>query len=65
MTGNLNGVLQVAGNYRNQWLTINNAYITSTASADGSIMSKALPENDVWGLVMIMKKLASRKIFLL
>jgi hypothetical protein len=32
LTGKFNGVLRVAGNYRNQWPAINNAFITSTVS---------------------------------
>jgi type IX secretion system PorP/SprF family membrane protein len=42
--------VRVAGNYRNQWPSINNAFITSTVSVDGAIFKKILPETDVWGL---------------
>jgi len=45
-TGNFNGLLRVAGNYRNQWPGFGNAYITSTAAVDGSFLQKKLPEAD-------------------
>ena len=50
LTGKFNGVIRVAGNYRNQWPSINNAFITSTISVDAPIFRKQLPENDTWGL---------------
>src|SRR5271155_3993150 len=50
LTGKFNGVLRVAGNYRNQWPDINNAFITSTVSIDAPILVNKLPENDVWGI---------------
>jgi type IX secretion system PorP/SprF family membrane protein len=50
LTGKFNGVLRVAGNYRNQWPDINNAFITSTVSVDAPILANKLPENDVWGI---------------
>ncbi|PWT78367.1 MAG: hypothetical protein C5B59_01985 [Bacteroidetes bacterium] len=50
LTGKFNGVVRVAGNYRNQWPSINNAFITSTVSVDGGILKSKLPETDVWGL---------------
>jgi type IX secretion system PorP/SprF family membrane protein len=50
LTGKFNGVIRVAGNYRNQWPAINNAFITSTISVDGGILKSHLPETDVWGL---------------
>lgn len=50
LTGKFNGDVRVAGNYRNQWPAINNAFITSTVSVDGGIFKKALPETDTWGL---------------
>ncbi len=49
LTGKFNGVVRVAGNYRNQWPAINNAYITSTVSVDAPILKNKLPETDVWG----------------
>jgi type IX secretion system PorP/SprF family membrane protein len=50
LTGKFNGVVRVAGNYRNQWPSINNAFITSTISVDAPILRNRLPENDTWGL---------------
>ncbi|MHA4808821.1 PorP/SprF family type IX secretion system membrane protein [Flavitalea flava] len=50
LTGKFNGVVRVAGNYRNQWPTINNAFITSTVSVDAPIMKGRLPDNDTWGI---------------
>jgi type IX secretion system PorP/SprF family membrane protein len=55
LTGKFNGVVRVAGNYRNQWPSINNAFITSTVSVDAPILRDKLPENDTWGIgVMAM-----------
>lgn len=50
LTGRFNGNLRVAGNYRNQWPTINNAFVTTTVSVDFPILSNALPEIDRWGV---------------
>jgi type IX secretion system PorP/SprF family membrane protein len=50
LTGKFDGVIRVAGNYRNQWPAINNAFITSTVSVDAPILVKRLPENDTWGI---------------
>jgi len=50
LTGKFNGDLRVAGNYRNQWPTVNNAYITSTVSIDFPIFQDQLQEGDRWGL---------------
>jgi type IX secretion system PorP/SprF family membrane protein len=50
LTGKFSGVLRVAGNYRNQWPAINNAFITNTISIDAPILVKRLPENDTWGI---------------
>jgi type IX secretion system PorP/SprF family membrane protein len=50
LTGKFNGVLRVAGNYRNQWPSINDAFITSTISVDAPIMKAKLPDNDTWGI---------------
>jgi type IX secretion system PorP/SprF family membrane protein len=50
LTGKFNGVLRVAGNYRNQWPDVNNAFITSTVSIDAGILKDKLPANDTWGL---------------
>src|ERR1700722_5225672 len=50
LTGKFDGVVRVAGNYRNQWPAINNAFITSTVSVDAPILVNKLPENDTWGI---------------
>src|ERR671926_1161622 len=50
LTGKFNGDLRVAGNYRNQWPTINNAYTTYTLSADGGILKSRIPEFDQFGI---------------
>jgi type IX secretion system PorP/SprF family membrane protein len=50
LTGKFNGVLRVAGNYRNQWPAVNNAYITSTVSVDANILQDRIPQTDNWGI---------------
>jgi type IX secretion system PorP/SprF family membrane protein len=50
LTGKFNGNVRVAGNYRDQWPAINNAFVTSTISVDGGILKNRLAGNDVWGL---------------
>lgn len=50
LTGKFDGILRLAGNYRNQWPEINNAYITKTASADFHLLKYSLPEIDRWGV---------------
>jgi type IX secretion system PorP/SprF family membrane protein len=50
LTGKFDGVLRVAGNYRNQWPTINNAYTTYTASIDAGILKNKIPEFDQFGV---------------
>jgi type IX secretion system PorP/SprF family membrane protein len=55
LTGKFSGSLRVAGNYRNQWPTVNKAYITSTVSVDMPILQSSLAEGDRWGFgVMAM-----------
>ncbi len=49
-TGKFDGTFRVAGNYRNQWPTINNAFTTATISADGGILKNAIPEFDQFGI---------------
>jgi len=49
-TGKFDGALRVNGNYRNQWPTINNAFITSTGSVDFHVGKDAIPTNDTWGI---------------
>lgn len=50
LTGKFDGVYRVAGNYRNQWPTINNAFTTMTASVDFGIMKNGIPETDQFGV---------------
>jgi type IX secretion system PorP/SprF family membrane protein len=50
LTGKFDGIIRVAGNHRNQWPTINNAFITSTASVDFGILKSKLPEIDQFGI---------------
>lgn len=49
-TGKFNGTYRVAGNHRNQWPEINNAFITSTAAIDFHVMPNKVKYNDMWGL---------------
>lgn len=49
-TGKFNGQFRVAGNYRNQWPSINNAFTTYTASADFSVLKNNIPEIDQFGV---------------
>ena len=49
-TGKFDGVVRVAGNYRDQWPTINNAYNTQTLSVDFRILKNVVNENDILGL---------------
>lgn len=53
LTGKFDGVLRVAGNYRNQWPTINNAYTTYTASVDAGILKNNIPEFDQLGVGLL------------
>lgn len=49
-TGKFDGLYRVAGNYRNQWPSINNAFITKTASADFHLLSNNISDIDRWGI---------------
>lgn len=49
-TGKFNGSYRIAGNYRNQWPTINNAFITNTASIDFHILQDKIKNNDLFGV---------------
>ena len=49
LTGKFDGNLRLAGNYRNQWPSINNAFVTKTGSADFHLLRNNLPEIDRWG----------------
>lgn len=50
LTGKFDGVYRVAGNYRNQWPTINNAFTTMTASVDFGVLKNHIPEFDQFGI---------------
>jgi type IX secretion system PorP/SprF family membrane protein len=50
LTGKFDGTLRVAGNYRNQWPTINNAYVTKTVSVDFGALKNRLPDIDQMGV---------------
>jgi type IX secretion system PorP/SprF family membrane protein len=50
LTGKFDGSYRVAGNYRNQWPTINNAYTTATVSFDAGILPNRIPEVDQFGV---------------
>lgn len=50
LTGKFDGTFRVAGNYRNQWPSINNAFTTATLSIDGSLLKNSIPEFDQLGV---------------
>lgn len=50
LTGKFDGVFRVAGNYRNQWPSINNAFTTATVSLDMGILKDRIPEYDQFGV---------------
>ncbi|HEU4471723.1 MAG TPA: PorP/SprF family type IX secretion system membrane protein [Flavisolibacter sp.] len=50
LTGKFDGVFRVAGNYRNQWPSINNAFTTYTVSVDGGILKNRIPTFDQFGV---------------
>ncbi|HQV60681.1 MAG: PorP/SprF family type IX secretion system membrane protein [Chitinophagaceae bacterium] len=50
LTGKFDGSFRVAGNYRNQWPTINNAFVTKTVSVDFGIMKNRLADIDQLGV---------------
>ncbi|MFL9482182.1 PorP/SprF family type IX secretion system membrane protein [Chitinophagaceae bacterium LWZ2-11] len=49
-TGKFDGEFRVAGNYRNQWPTIYNAFITTTGSVDFHVGKNSIAPNDTWGV---------------
>lgn len=49
-TGKFDGIFRIAGNYRNQWPSISNAYVTKTASADFHLLKGYLSDIDRWGI---------------
>jgi type IX secretion system PorP/SprF family membrane protein len=50
MTGKFDGVYRVAANFRDQWPTITNAFVTKTASFDMGILKNRIPETDQFGV---------------
>jgi len=50
LTGKFFGSYRIAGNYRNQWPSINNAFTTATVSADFHVLQDRIPSNDNFGL---------------
>jgi type IX secretion system PorP/SprF family membrane protein len=55
LTGKFDGTMRVAGNYRDQWPSINKAFVTSTISLDMGIMQNRISDVDTWGIgVMAM-----------
>lgn len=50
LTGKFDGQYRAAGNYRNQWPTIFNAYTTATASFDAGILKGRISEVDQFGV---------------
>src|SRR5215213_2381447 len=50
LTGKFDGIVRVAGNYRDQWPAISKAFVTSTASVDMGILDGRLPQGDTWGV---------------
>src|SRR5258708_16457777 len=53
LTGKFSGALRAAGNYRNQWPQINNAFITSTISVDGNILTNKITNGDACGVALM------------
>ena len=49
-TGKFEGNLRFSGNYRNQWPTINRAFVTTTLSMDAPIMRNHISATDTWGV---------------
>jgi type IX secretion system PorP/SprF family membrane protein len=54
MTGKFDGLYRVAGNYRNQWPTFNNAFTTYTTSVDMGILKNRIPATDQFGVGVMM-----------
>ena len=50
LTGKFDGDFRLAGNYRNQWPTINNAFTTETVSFDAGILKTKIPDFDQFGV---------------
>jgi len=50
LTGKFDGLFRIAGNYRNQWPSISNAFTTYTTSVDFNILKTRIPEFDQFGV---------------
>jgi len=50
LTGKFDGDLRVTGNYRNQWPSINRAFVTTTVAADFPILRNSISPTDTWGV---------------
>lgn len=50
LTGKFDGVFRIAGNYRNQWPTIPNAFVTKTVSVDFGVLKNRLADIDQLGV---------------
>ena len=50
LTGKFDGSYRIAGNYRNQWPNINNAFTTYTTSFDIGILKNRIAEIDQFGV---------------
>lgn len=48
--GKFDGDIRVAGIHRNQWPSINKAFVTTSAAVDFRIMKNRIAENDTWGV---------------
>ena len=48
--GKFDGTVRVAGIHRNQWPSINRAFVTTSAAVDFRIMQSSIAENDAWGV---------------
>lgn len=49
-TGKFNGIYRINGNHRNQWPSINNAFITNSVSIDFHLLESKLKQNNTFGL---------------
>lgn len=50
LTGKFDGLVRIAGNYRDQWPAISKAFVTSTVSLDMNILPGKIAETDAWGV---------------
>lgn len=50
LTGKFDGDFRAAGNFRDQWPSLNNVYRTFIGSIDFRIMKNHIPETDTWGV---------------